>query len=572
MWRFLAVGLLLPLMAAADDWVEFKSGPFEVWTDADRRGAREVLNHLEQVRHIVGQAVKQGEMRPVWPVRVLVTKGAQAAPPAAARDTYIAALDSKAPIPREWMAQLVRLLIEDDAQRMPADIEAGLVAFYSTTEVNGVVVTLGQPVPPAERDLAWAKIHLLQTNPAYSGKLRVMLYNLQQGVDAVPAFMNAFDKTPQQIEKEAVEYLAAGRFGTAMGNSRPINPQRDFHPSYEAPNPAVAFADLKYATKDGGAREAYEALMASVPAVANEGLGLLDTNADERRKHLAAATEAGSKSARAWLEYARLLDGAKRHEALMEAERLNPKWAEPYVFRASYEKDPAKRAQALETASKLAPRKAELWRELAEQYISMENYGGAARAWSEARQAATSDAERRQIVEARKSIEGRRLEWEAEERARREAEREKEMRELRAKAMAEVRAAEARANAAAPAPPPDRVIVPMFEGEAPQGRVRGRIIRVECIPPAARLTVQSESGTVRLLAREPSKILVSGDPDPKFDCSRKQEPRLAVIEFFPKMDEKTGTTGDVASIDYVVERKPSPDAPTSHERRKLGDK
>ncbi len=572
MWRFLAVGLLLPLIAAADDWVEFKSGPFEVWTNADQRDAREVLNHLEQVRHVVGQAIKQGEIEPVWPVRVLVTKGTRPVAPVSARDTYIATLASKSPIPREWMAQLVRILIEDGAQRMPADIESGLIAFYSTTEVNGVIVTLGPPVPPAGRNLAWAKIHLLQTNPAYSGKLRVMLYNLQQGVDAVPAFQNAFDKTPQQIEKEAEAYLAAGQFGTAMGNSRPINPQRDFHPSYEAPDAAIALADLKYATKDAGARAAYEALMVPVPAVANEGLGLLDTNPDERRKHLAAATEAGSKSARAWLEYARLLDGAKRHEALMEAERLNAKWAEPYVFRASYEKDPAKRAQALETATKLAPRNAQLWRELGEQYISMENYGGAARAWSEAGQAATSDAERQQIIEARKSIEGRRLQWEADERARREAEREKEMRALREKAMAEVRAAEARANAAAPPAPPDRVIVPMFEGAAPQGRVRGRIIRVECIPPMARLTVQSESGTVRLLAREPSKILVSGDPNPKFECGGQQEPRLAVVEFFPKMDEKTGTTGDVASIDYIAERKPSADAPASHERRKLGDK
>lgn len=571
MWRFLAIGLLLPLIAAADDWVEYKTGAFEVWTNAGSRDARIILNHLEQVRHVLGQAVKQGEITPVWPVRVLVMKDARAVAPAPARDTYISVLDSKSPVPREWMAQLVRILIEDGARRMPPDIEAGLIAFYSTTDVNGVRVTLGPPVPPAERNLAWARIHLLQTNPEYSGKIRVMLYNLQHGVDAAPAFRNAFGKTPQQIEQQAAAYLAAGQFATALGNAKPINAQRDFRPSYAAPNAAIALADLKLATKDAGARAAYEELASAAPAIASEGLGLLSAQPDERRKHLAASTGAGSKSARAWLEYARLLDGAERHEALMEAERLNPLWAESYVFRASYEKDPAKRLEALQTATKLAPRDAGLWMSLAEHCLAMENYGDAARAWAAAAQAATSDAERQQIRAARQSIEDQRIEWQAAERRKREEERERAMRELRQKAMADVRAAEARANAAAPPPPPDRIVVPMFEGPAPQGRVRGRIIRVECIPPVARLTVQAESGTVRLLAREPAKILVSGDPDPKFECKEQEEPRLAILEFYPNVDDRTGTTGDIASIDYIAEAQPSPDAPASHQRKKLGD-
>jgi hypothetical protein len=571
MWRFLALGLLLPLIAAADDWVEYKTGAFEVWTNANQRDARIILNHLEQVRHVLGQTVKQDEIKPVWPVRVLVMRNARPLAPVPARDTYISVLDSRAPIPREWMAQLVRILIEDGARRMPPDIEAGLIAFYSTTDVNGVRVTLGVPVPPAERNLAWARIHLLQTDPEYSGKIRVMLYNLQHGVDAEPAFRNAFGKTPQQIEQQAAAHLAAGQFATALGNSKPINAQRDFRPSFAAPNAAIAMADLKLATKDAGARAAYEQLASAAPAVANEGLGLLAADPGERKERLAAATRDGSKSARAWLEYARLLDGAERHEALMEAQRLNPLWAEPYVFRASYEKDPEKRLEALQMATKLAPRDASLWRSLAEQCLAMEKYGDAARAWAAAAQAATSDEERQQIRAARQEIENRRLEWQAAERRRLEEERERAMRELREKAMAEIRAAEARANAAAPPLPPDLEIVPMFEGPAPEGRVRGRIIQVECIPPMARLTVQVESGTVRLLAREPAKILVSGDPNPKFECEQQAEPRLAVLEFYPNVDDKTGTTGDIASIEYLAEAQPSPDAPATPRRKKLGD-
>ncbi len=572
MWRFLAFALLLPFAAAADDWVEFKSGPFEVWTNAGSE-AREVLNHLEQVRHIVGTAVKQGEITTIWPIRIVLTQNAAPVPPAPARDTYTAALAPNAPIPREWVRQLVRIFIEDGARRMPPDIESGLIAFYSTMQVEGTRVTLGAPVPPAERDQAWAKIHLLQTTPEYSGKIRVLLYNLQQGVDPEPAFRNAFGKNPADIDKQAAAYLAAGQFGTWPGNSKPISAQRDFRPSYEAPVAAIALADLKLVTRAADARAAYEALLKTAPAVANEGLGLLATAPDARRKYLAAATEAGSKSARAWLEYARVAESpAKRREALAQAAKLNPNWAEPHVVRASMETDRLRKLQALEAAAKLAPRDSGLWRSLAEQYMAVDKYGDAARAWAAAANAATSDAERQSIRAARQSIEDKRLEWQAAERRRREEEREREMRLLREKALADVRAAEARANAAAPPPPPDRQTVPMFEGAKPEGRVRGRITRIECLPPMARLTVQTDSGSARLLARQPSKVIVFGEGQPKFDCGPVNPPRLAIIEFFPKPDNKTGTTGEIATIEYVAEAAPSPDAAPTRDRKKLGVK
>ncbi len=572
MLRFLALALLLPAVAAADDWVEFKSGPFEVWTNAGNREAREVLNHLEQVRYVVGTALGNPELTTTWPIRVLVMKKAVPFAPALARDTYTAALPSNAPIPREWVHRLVRLLIEDGARRMPPEIESGLAAFYSTMQVEGTRITLGAPVPPAERDEAWARIHLLQTTPEYSGKIRVLLYNLQHGVDPGPAYRNAFGKDPGEIEKQAAAYLAAGKFGTWPGNSKPISAQRDFRPSYEAPPAAVGLADLKLVAHATDAAAAYEALLKTAPAVANEGLGLLATAPEGRRKYLAAAVEAGTKSARAYAEYARIVESpVKRREALAEAARLNPRWAEPHILRASLETDPLRKLQALQAAAKLAPRDSGVWRSLAEQYMALDKYADAARAWTAAANAATNDAERQSIRAARQSIEDKRLEWQAAERRRIQEEREREMKQLRDKSLSEVRAAEARANAAAPPPPPDRVIVPMFEGGAPQGRVRGNIIRIECMPPMARFTVRTEAGTVRLLGRDPAKILVSGG-EARFDCGPVDPPRLAVIEFFPKMDEKTGTTGEVAAIDYIAAPIASPDAGPTRERKKLGDK
>lgn len=573
MLRFCSVLLLAVLPAFADDWVEFRSGPFQVWSDAGNDRARATLNYLEQTRYIVGTALGNAELTPRWPVRVVLTRKATAAPPTLARDAYVAALAPGAP-PPFWAGALVRMLIQDGAKRIPPEIEDGLVRFYSTVQVEGTRVTLGVPVAQGERNAAWAKVHLLQTNPEYSGKLRVLLYNLQQSADPGPAYRNAFGKNPAEIEKEAAAHLSSGQFQTVMGNSKPISPARDFRPSYQAPPAATALADLKLVQRAPDAAKAYEALIQSNPAVAHEGLGLIALEAgrkDEARREFQAAADAGSESARAHFELARLAESeSTRRSELDRAIKLNPMWPDPHAFRAGIETDPLRRLQALQAAAKLAPRDATLHRQLAEQYMAVNKYGEASRAWAAAEHAATDDTERAAMRDARRAIEDKRLEWQAAERRRAEEERERDIRAVREKALADVRAAEARANRAAPAAPADRKVVPMFEGAAPQGRVRGRITRVECIAPMAKLTVQTDTVSVVLLAREPAKVVVFGEEAPRFDCGPQDPPRLAVVEYFPKEDRKTGTAGEVATIEYQSLPKPSEDAPPLPvERKKL---
>jgi hypothetical protein len=86
----------------------------------------------------------------------------------------------------------------------------------------------------------------------------------------------------------------------------------------------------------------------------------------------------------------------------------------------------------------------------------------------------------------------------------------------------------------------------------------------------ARLTVQTDTVSVVLLAREPAKVVVFGDEKPKFDCGPQDPPRLAVVEYFPKEDKRTGTAGEIATIEYESAPKPSEDAPElPPERKKL---
>ncbi|MGC9969887.1 MAG: hypothetical protein ABSE56_04785 [Bryobacteraceae bacterium] len=542
--------LLLSLAATAEDrWLDIRSGPFQVLTNAGDRPGREVLNQLEQVRDIVGTALGKPDLMTLWPVRILVLKSGQPVALALTRDTYTGALVANSPTPRELLRECVRILIDSNARRLSPGIESGMADFYSTAQVSGTRITLGQPPPPAERSLDWARMHLIGVDPAYFGKLRVLLYNLQQGADPEPAFRNAFGKTPAEIDKQAAAYLAAGNFQTVTIGGRPLDPRSDFTPQPAPPPlPQIALADLKPAPA------AYQALLqAAAPAVAREGLAFLalrEQHLQEARKEFAAATEAGSTSARCWVEFARLTPD-KARPALEKAAALNPAWAEPHVLLAEIESDPTKKLQELNTAAQLDPRSAARWRALAEFNLAHNRYPEAAKAWTAAEAASVDDAERARIHDARRAIEQQRLDFEAAERRRREAERQRDLQRVKDAALAEVRAAEQRANRGQPAPPPDRKIVGLFDGPAPSGKARGRLTRIDCIGRLMRLVIEGDDGSLtRLLIRDLAKVIVMGAGETALACGPQKAIRTVTVEYFPKPDPKLATTGEVATIEY----------------------
>src|SRR5574341_1992556 len=92
----LAVALLFAASALSADerWIEYRSGPFEVLTNAGERAGRETLARLEQFRYALGQIAGKPDPQATWPVRVLVLKSAQqqayssAVPLGLARDAF----------------------------------------------------------------------------------------------------------------------------------------------------------------------------------------------------------------------------------------------------------------------------------------------------------------------------------------------------------------------------------------------------------------------------------------------------------------------------------------------------
>ena len=367
MRRLLVIALLPGLLMANDRWVKFVSGPFEMFTDAGGRTARETLVRLEEFRSALGELVGEQDLQTQLPIRIFVLKNTNgwttATPVAEGRSTYVIVLDEKAILGPPIHTALTRLFLDSNTGRMPASFEHGLIEFFSTFQVTGIRITAG--APPPTPDLDWARIHLLVVDPEYFGKLRVLLYNLRKGVDSDPAYRNAFGKSPADIEELARQHLAAGNFQTASLSSRPLS-EHDFQERL------VSDADARLARADllAGSQSAaeYEVLVrdhVKVPE-AEEGLGLLalrDRRPDDARQHFSAAMEAGSGSARCYIEYAKLeSDNEKAMQALLRAAGINPKLDEPFALMAARDTDPEKRMAHWKAAAERNPRNAVYWR------------------------------------------------------------------------------------------------------------------------------------------------------------------------------------------------------------------
>ncbi|MGD0872021.1 MAG: hypothetical protein ABSB88_20930 [Bryobacteraceae bacterium] len=535
----------------ADRWVRYTSGPFEVLTDAGERAGQETMIRFEEFRHALGTIVGEEDLATPQPVRILVFKNAQGwtspAPLTECRDRYAIVLSEKSAVPPAVYGELTRLLLDANTNRMPAAFEHGLIEFFSTFQISGIHITVG--APPPQPDLDWARIHLLVAAPEYFGKLRVLLYNLRKGVDDDPAYHNAFGKSAAEVEAQARQHFAARRFPTTTISSRPMAPD-DFH---EKP---ISDTDVRLARADllAGPQSAaeYESLLREhlkIPE-SEEGLGLLALRGrrdSEARAHFSAAMEAGAKSPRCFIEYARLEpDNEKARQALLRAAGINPKLDEPFAMLAARDTDPRQRLADWKNAAERNPRNASYWQALAECYLADRNFTEAAKAWREAEQAATDPAKREQMRQARLAVEGQRLDYEAAEKQRRADEEAREIAQLQANARAELHAAEAKINGNAK---PDLKAIPWWDGAQPSGKITGTLKQVDCLGKQARLVVEGEDHKIVKLLVDPAQVFVAGGGQLNLGCGV-QKPRRVAIEYFPKPNAKLATAGDVATIEF----------------------
>ncbi len=540
------------------EWVQSRSGPFEIFSDADARAARETLADFEQFRYALGHTLQKTDLQSDPRIRILLFKNAKEREAAGSarglirgRDRYDALASAGLAIPQSVLAGCTRVFLERNVDRLPPAIEVGLEAFFSTVEVHGTHVVWG--APPEDRTRDWARIHLLIANPDNYAKTRVLLFNLEKGVAEDAAYRNALGETRQDFEARVDRYWKAGVFPKSDAPSRPLSPERDLHTSpVEPESVALAMADLL----NDRSQAAYEGMIRDhVHATqAEEGLALLDlknNNTAAAREHLSRAIESGSKNPAVFLDYARLeSDAVKAKTALEKAIELDPNIAEAHFRLGEASPDAAMKIAEWTLAAKLAPRNTTYWEALANLYLEQKKFPEAAKAWRSAEQSAATEPERDRMREARRAIERQRLDAEEAERRRVAEEKERDINRLKAKAIAELRAAEAKASGA---PLPSNVAsqaVPWWDGPKAAGHAEGVLKQVDCIGKQARLVVLKDDGTVaRLLVRDPSQIVLTGGEEKLLGCGP-QTPRRVTIEYFPKLNAKLGTSGEVATVEF----------------------
>jgi tetratricopeptide (TPR) repeat protein len=558
----LSLLLLLPaLLPAEDHWIALKSGPFEVLSNAGDRPAREKLMLLEQFRETLRVITGKKEIRLVWPVRVIIVKNAAEIPSAPkqftlGRDARMLAIPEAEGISRDGLKELARLMLYENTNRLPPHIEQGIIELVSTVQIDGPRITLGAPVPPAERSPGWALMHLVTVNPEYAGRSSVMISNLEQSDDFEAACHNAFEKTAAQIQQQADAYLQAGNFGTTFISGRALSMTRDFKPvQLRGDEARIAWADLLLAT--GHVAEATTAYKALKGPEASEGLALLELDEqkdNEAKSALEDAIEASSMSARAWLELGRLKSDS---DQLKQASALNPRWAEPYFQLA--ELNPAidktnleQRAVLLKKAAALDPRNIDYWQALAKNDIAAKDFAEAQKAWAGAERAASSDEEREHIHQVRLQLEEKRFDSDAAERKRAADEREADLQRVKNQSEAAIHASEDAArkkmNPNGAAPPKAEA---WYEAAESGPSVQGTFQRLDCLGQGARLVIQTADGkTVQLLMSDPSQIITGGGGDQTLVCGPQKNARQVIVHYNAKPDAKLHTAGVATAIEF----------------------
>lgn len=516
--------MLLPGLACAEKWTAFQSAPFTVYTNAGDKEAQEALGTLVQLRHTLSEKFGK-DLQPVWPLAVVQRKGsAEVGTVRQARETYLLTLPV-GPVPARAMEELTLLLLRENTARMDPTVERGVARVFSTLEVHGPRVTLG--AAPGRRDLEWARMQLLLTDPRFSGTARVLLSNFAKGVEGDAAWRNTVGMLQKDFDKEATKYLAGGVFGTIALTGKPFDPRRVKGEDLEAPEAALLSADL------AGTAEAYRAVVTKYPelAAAKEALGVLTKDP----KYLQGATGAAA------------LAALNTRESLEKAWRLNPRWPLPHEMLAKLEEKQSDKAQRYRKAAELAPREVRLWRAAAEAFDAAELQAEAGKMWFGAERAAASAKERAELKELRLAADRKRLEAEEEERRKAQEAEARELQRVKDEAISRIREAEAKANAGGGKT--SGPVVDWWEGPKPDGTLTGKLWRVDCLPGnKLRLAVGADLKSAKLLnVKDAGKIVVSGNGTVDLGCGPQKPPRTVTVEFVK-------ATGDVVTINFAGER------------------
>jgi tetratricopeptide (TPR) repeat protein len=534
LFAVLFLGVLVAPAFAAEKWFSTSTGSIELVSNAPQRPSLDTLGQAEQLRYAIGELIGNPALAFLPPLRLLILK--QTDLPATlrqGRSRLTLPLGTGQPVVPAVFQALARQLLQTGTARLPPEFAEGLITFISTIEIHGAHVVWGAPPPTVQRTVSWARVHMLATQPAYYGKLRIILFNLRKGVALDPAFRNATGKNDAEFTAEAERYLKAAQFTTADAPSRTLNAQRDLKlATLNEEDGKLAIADLL----DSHSEAAYRGMLAnkSHMAEAYDGLGQLamqHNNAPAALENFTQAVELESKDASLWLAYAKVeTDRVKAGDAIAHALELDPENAEAHYLLGVRRNDPVQ----FEMATTFSPQNAVYWDALATAYLDQNRFADAARAWRAAEQNAPDDIMRERMHKAWTGMESKRLDFETAERRNAERSAQLKLDQLKSKSLAQLHAAETRVNNTAPAEGP----APVPWDEVMPVELKGTLKQVECLGPRTRVTIAAADGTtVKLMVKVRKGLVCASTPN-----------RPIATEYLKRPDEKLGTAGEIGKL------------------------
>src|SRR5205807_7207986 len=128
-----------------------------VFSDAGDKAARERLNEMEQLRHVLGVMLgkdslgvggpSSSQLETIWPIDIVLFANSKEYGPHALKQPLIeggsamlGAWTADTPLARDLLRTITRMLIDQNSGRMPDAIETALCDLFSTIKVSGTKV------------------------------------------------------------------------------------------------------------------------------------------------------------------------------------------------------------------------------------------------------------------------------------------------------------------------------------------------------------------------------------------------------------------------------------------------
>lgn len=564
------------------------SNNFELYTNAGEREARQTLETFEQVRDFF-MRVKSANTTTRLPVTIVgfrSLKDYKAYTPLGNSAAYYTNDTQRDYIVMGSMGsentplaihEYMHLLVKHSGLKLPPWLNEGFAELYSTLQPQSGQTLLGALPPGRVRSLqdgkwiplaqllgvgqdspeynekdrmgmfyaeSWALVHMLALSKEYRENFPKLMLLMTQTGDSAEALRGAYGKSVEELEKELKRYLRSPTLTGVLFKARfeKVKIERG-RPAGELETALVLAKLTSFAGRNEEAARDLRRLLESHKdnAEVEEALGYLawrSGQVERARGYLEAAIEHGAANWKTHYDYSLLTQndvarGEKRSAALRKVLEANPEHVDARLmlgYELYRQKSYGRALVELQKVRKVEPDKAA-------QLLLVEAYC--------ALQLKMEDQARKYAAEAKKYArtpdQGRNAEqlltW-------------LERKESAPPALA-ARVAESEDE---PGPSLRRVIradTTMGTGLRMEPlSVKGKLVKMDCLDPMARLHVASGESRQQFLIRDPGMVVVRSATGGVVEMICGDQNKDVLVEYAPVRDEKLGTVGEVVALEF----------------------